>query len=130
MSDTKPEEITVQQEIDVISLVMRILGQRGMARTQAANAILDMQAEGLVVSKPKSEEAAVKVTLVPVEVFGTDPAYGLMDAVSSWSDCNRAIGHIYRRDEEENVPFRNPSDVITVYVPRSELAKFDKKIGD
>jgi hypothetical protein len=128
MGDIKPEAITDQQEIDVISLVMGILGQRGMTPTQAANTILDMQAEGLVVSKPKPEEAAVKVTLVPVEVFGTDSGYGLMDAVSPWSDCNRAIGHIYRRDEEENVPFRNSSDVITVYVPRNELAKFDKTV--
>jgi hypothetical protein len=75
-------------------------------------------------------EDLVKVTLVPVEVFGADSGYGLMDAVSSWSDCNRAIGHIYRRDEEDNVPFRNPDDVITVYVPRSELTKFDRNVGD
>jgi hypothetical protein len=74
----------------------------------------------------------VKVTLVPVEVFCTrdEEGYGLMDGVSPWSDCNRAIGHIYRRDEEDNVPFRNPSDVITVYVPRSELSKFDRKVMD
>lgn len=48
-------------------------------------------------------EGLVKMRLVPVGVFGTngcgDPdcehckknsGYGLMDAVSSWSDCNRA----------------------------------------
>jgi hypothetical protein len=72
----------------------------------------------------------VKVTLVPVEVFGADSGYGLVDAVSAWSDCNRAVGHIYRRDEEANVPHRNPDDVITVYVPRSELPKFDRKFGE
>lgn len=71
----------------------------------------------------------VKVTLVPVEVFGTE-SYGLADAVSPWSDCNRARGHIYRRDEDENVPYRNPSEVITVYVPRNELPKFDESFGD
>lgn len=73
------------------------------------------------------DQDLVKVTLVPVEVFGADSGYGLMDAVTWWSDCNRAIGHIFRRDEEDSVPFRDPSEVITVYVPRSELPKFDKK---
>ena len=68
----------------------------------------------------------VKVTLVPVEVFGTD-GYGLSDAVSPWSDCNRAIGHIYRRDDESSVSHRNPEDVITIYVPREELHKFEKE---
>lgn len=82
----------------------------------------------------------VRVKLVPVEVFGTDDAcgncgaehewgYGLMDAVQAWSDCNRAIGRIYRRDEDSSEPYRQPGDTITVYVPQSELAKFDKKYG-
>jgi hypothetical protein len=75
-------------------------------------------------------EDLVKVTLVPVEVFGAESGYGLMDAVSPWSDCNRSIGHIYRRDDEATVPFRNPSDVITIYVPRSEIEKFDRKVID
>jgi hypothetical protein len=67
----------------------------------------------------------VKVTLVPVEVFGTD-GYGLSDAVGAQSDCNRARGHIYRRDDTYSIPHRNPEDVITIYVPREELSKFDK----
>lgn len=72
------------------------------------------------------QEELVKVTLVPVEIFGSD-AYGLSDAVSPWSDCNRAAGRIYRRDDENAVPYRNAEDVITIYVPRSELHKFDKE---
>jgi hypothetical protein len=82
-------------------------------------------------------EELVKVTLVPVETFPgecptceTEVTYGLMDAVAGYSDCNRAIGHIYRRDDEESVPHRDPADVITVYVPRSELAKFEKQFGE
>lgn len=72
----------------------------------------------------------IKVTLVPVEVFGASDGYGLADAVQAWSDCNRARGQIYRRDDEYSIPFRNPEDVITIYVPRSELHKFDKKYGE
>jgi hypothetical protein len=77
-----------------------------------------------------TEDELVKVTLVPVEVFGADSGYGLSDAVSPWSDCNRAVGRVYRRDEEDTVPHRNPEEVITVYVPRSELPKFDRKFGE
>lgn len=74
-------------------------------------------------------EPLVKVTLVPVEVFGADEGYGLMDAVSPWSDCNRARGHIYRRDDIRE-RHREPGDTITVYVPQSELAKFEKHFGE
>jgi hypothetical protein len=81
-------------------------------------------------------DALVKVVLVPVEVFGADeedcPAcpetvtfgYGLMDAVSAWSDCNRAIGHIYRVEDMEGRDSEGTPDCITVYVPQSEVAKF------
>jgi hypothetical protein len=88
--------------------------------------------------KDVEKQNLVKVTLVPVEVFGTDcpkcndgiEHYGLCDAVPAYSDCNRADGQIYRRDDESSVPYRNPDDVITIYVPRNELSKFDKKFGD
>lgn len=84
----------------------------------------------------------VRVKLVPVEVFGVDDqpcehcggivagAYGLMDAVSAWSDCNRAIGHIFRKDDDHSEQYRDPADTVTIYVPQSEMAKFDKKYGD
>ena len=87
-------------------------------------------------------EPLVRVRLVPVEVFGADEedcpgcperiefGYGLMDAVQAWSDCNRAIGRIYRVDEESSERFREPGDTITVYVPQSEMAKFEKRFGD
>lgn len=80
--------------------------------------------------------------LVPVEVFGADEeqcrncgetvecGYGLMDAVQAWSDCNRAIGRIYRVDEERNEAWREAGDTITVYVPQSEMAKFERRYGD
>jgi len=88
------------------------------------------------ISTAQTGEPLVKVRLVPVEVFGTDecdhcgtPAgYGLSDAVSPWSDCNRAIGHIYRRDDIDQ-RHRDPGDTITVYVPQSELPKLDKRYG-
>lgn len=76
-----------------------------------------------------NDEDLVKVILVPVEVFGAD-SYGLTDAISPWSDCNRARGHIYRREEMPEKPFPNPDDVITIYVPRSELQKFDRRRGE
>jgi hypothetical protein len=87
-------------------------------------------------------EPLTRVRLVPVEMFGAGeedcpecPATvtfgcGLMDAVSGYSDCNRAIGHIYRVDEEDSEPYRAPGDTITVYVPESELPKFARRYGD
>lgn len=81
-------------------------------------------------------EPLVKVTLVPVEVFGTECSncdedfhYGLCDAVGAGSDCNRAVGRIYRRHDTD-IEFGDPDDVITVYVPESELWKFDKRFGE
>lgn len=78
-----------------------------------------------------------KVYLVPVEVFGADECekcevptgYGLCDVAEPGSDCNRAVGHIYRRDDSDQ-RYRNPEEVIRIYVPLSELPKFDKKFGD
>ena len=87
-------------------------------------------------------DALVRVRLVPVEVFGADEedcegcgetvqfGYGLCDAVQAWSDCNRAIGHIFRKDDDYAEGYRTPGDTITVYVPQSELAKFEKRYGD
>jgi hypothetical protein len=87
-------------------------------------------------------EPLVRITLVPVEHFGADEedcpncptrietGYGLMDAVSAWSDCNRAIGRIYRVDEDSSASFRQPGDTITVYVPQSQMALLEKRYGD
>jgi len=83
-------------------------------------------------------EPLVKVVLVPVEVFGADRCdrcesrmgYGLMDAVSAWSDCNRAIGRIYRREDLEGRNEDGAAGCITVYVPESEAGKFDHRYGD
>jgi hypothetical protein len=81
-------------------------------------------------------ERLVPITLVPVQVFGTecdtcekDVGYGLMDAVSAWSDCNRAHGRIYRVDDAFSAPYREPDDVITVYVPESRVAWFEKRFS-
>jgi hypothetical protein len=84
----------------------------------------------------------VPVSLVPVEVFGADEedcnecgttvkcGYGLMDAVQAWSDCNRAIGRIYRVDDGYAQPYRDAGDTVTVYVKRSDLPWFEKRFGE
>ena len=93
-----------------------------------------------------AEPAFVQIHLVPVEVFGgNDPAeedalgkagldprwsYGLCDAVQSWSDCNRAWGKIYRRDEEGSTPYRKPGETVTVYVAPEDMFFFDKVWSD
>jgi hypothetical protein len=48
--------------------------------------------------------------------------YGLMDAVSAWSDCNRSEGRIYRMDEEYSEPYREPGDTITVTLSGGPIA--------
>lgn len=80
----------------------------------------------------------VPLRLVPVCVFGAgcgteehiatcpDCGYGLCDAVSSWSDCNRAIGRIYRVDDTRP-EHRQPGETVTVWVPRDQLCWFDKR---
>lgn len=95
-----------------------------------------------LVTVPELAEVLVRVRLVPVEVFGADEkdcegcgetikfGYGLMDAVQAWSDCNRAIGHIFRKDDDYTEGYRTPGDTITVYVPQSEMAKFERRYGD
>lgn len=86
----------------------------------------------------------VPVRLVPVEAFGGDCdchlehdhdgnpcagwGYGLMDAVPGYSDCNRAHGRIYRRDEDWSL--RDPSEVIVVWVASAEIKKFDQIFGN
>lgn len=93
------------------------------------------------------------ITLVPVEVFGGECSchedaeahdrqgdcrgwgYGLMDAVQSWSDCNRAVGRIYRAEDladpgEDPAKYRTPGEVMTVLVPRDQVSWFDRKWGD
>lgn len=80
----------------------------------------------------------IRVRIVPVEVFGTDDCcehnpdgvgercaaagYGLMDAVSCWSDCNRAVGHIYRFDDL--LANREPGETLTVWVDHDEYVAF------
>jgi hypothetical protein len=84
----------------------------------------------------------VRIRLVPVEVFGADEedcrgcgevircGYGLMDAVSAYSDCNRATGRIYRMDDIEGRDEEGLAGCITVYVPQSELEKFERRYGE
>ncbi len=82
----------------------------------------------------------IKLRLVPVEVFGGvdcgkrcthcdeihEWGYGLMDATSAWSDCNRAIGHIYRVDDMD--PSVNPDrETVDVWVDPKDLPFFEKK---
>ena len=71
-----------------------------------------------------------KIRLVPVEVFGADDGYGLSDAVSAWSDCNRAYGKIYRVDESDSLPYRQEGDTVEVLVKKSDLSFFDKRFDN
>lgn len=73
--------------------------------------------------KPK----LVKLTLVPVEVFGAEDGYGLSDAVSWWTDCNRAAGKIYRVEDLEGK--RNPGETVEIWVNEKDLPFFEKKWG-
>ena len=87
------------------------------------------------------DDELVEIELVPVEVFGADgcglpdckhcrdhSGYGLMDAVSAWSDCNRATGRIYR---VEDLPGpRQPGDTIKVFIRKQDLPWLQKRHGD
>ena len=72
----------------------------------------------------------VKIKLIPVEVFGAEDGYGLMDAVSWWGDCNRAVGKIYRV-EDLDVPddTRKTGETVEVWVKKSDLPFFEKRWG-
>lgn len=72
-------------------------------------------------------EEMVELRLVPVQVFGAEDGYGLMDAVSSWSDCNRAEGRIYRVDD---LSHREPGETVSIFVRPEDVAWFEKKWGD
>lgn len=83
-----------------------------------------VQPEGTPPGMTAQEQASGVVTLVPkCPGWG----YGLMDAVSSWSDCNRASGRIYRVDEPGH---REPGETVTVYVPVESLPWFERRFGD
>lgn len=78
----------------------------------------------------------VPVRLCPVMVFGADECdaceaptgYGLMDAASAWSDCNRPWQLIYRRDDPEFQ--RLEHETILIWVTPEEAAKFERVLGD
>jgi len=65
----------------------------------------------------------VALRLVPVEVFGAEDGYGLNDAVSAWSDCNRARGHIYRVDNIDP-QYREPGETVEIFVRQTDLPFF------
>lgn len=69
----------------------------------------------------------IELRLVPVEVFGADDGYGLCDAVSAWSDCNRARGKIYRIDD---ISPRRPGETVSIFIKPTDLGFFEKKWGD
>lgn len=68
----------------------------------------------------------MKVWLVPIEVFsaGFDPldpddfSYGLCDAVGAGSDCNRAVGHMYRIETDPRwaEEFLKPGECLEIEV--------------
>lgn len=78
------------------------------------------------------------LTLVPVEVFGLmcddhEPprpvAWGLCDAVSAWSDCNRADGHLYRVEDLQGIA-REPGETVRVWVAEADVPFFLKRWGE
>lgn len=95
--------------------------------------------------------ALVPLTLVPVEVFGCDDCclhspppyssrlaqdgecesagYGLSDAVSGWSDCNRAVGKVYRVEDLDGAT-REQGETVQVYVRPEDLPFFEKVFGE
>lgn len=109
----------------------------------------------MVDEAPRSMTAAdgavlIQVRLVPVEVFGVGcdqcygketftcdqcgrqghHGYGLCDAVSAWSDCNRAEGHIFRFDDTDP-QYREAGETLTVWVRRDEYEAFaNQRWGD
>lgn len=98
----------------------------------------------VVVPEVVTPRVQVRLILVPVEVFGADGCdhpgcddpqcpgggYGVMDAVGpGFSDCNRAIGHIYRvedlsRDGEEYLVDDGQQVRVAVWVDQSDLPFF------
>lgn len=80
----------------------------------------------------------IPIRLVPVEVFGaglcgddcphcpTHVGYGLMDAAEPGSDCNRAVGHIYRVDDTDPA-YRLPGETMVVYVDVTSLSWFKER---
>jgi len=91
------------------------------------NRMLDLDAE--VERLTTENEKMSEVFLTPVEVFGAEGGYGLMDASSAWSDCNRAIGHIFRVDDLADNG--NPERVrVRVLVSASELEKLAVRYGE
>lgn len=95
----------------------------------------------------------IEATLVPVQVFGENmccehnphgalvipenvgvvdceaQGNGLMDAVSSWSDCNRAWGRIYRFEDLAGAN-REAGETLTIRVKRDEFEAFIAKRFD
>ena len=108
------EETTVNsliQEFELNDLMGKIIehcfNQWNEKDMFIANRIKDFVKDFLEIKLQQAGEVAVreerkkykKLKLVPVEVFGTEDGYGLMDSIEPWSDCNRADGHIYRIDD-------------------------------
>ena len=91
---------------------------------------------------PFPAEDLTSLVLVPVEVFGADcqhdgcedphhAAYGISDAVSPWSDCNRAAGRIYRvEDLPDPMAGRLPGDVLTIWARKADVPWFERRFGD
>ena len=84
-------------------------------------------------------EGFTRLKLVPVEIFGLmcddhpedrPVSWGMMDAVSSWSDCNRADGKIYRVDESDSELHREPGETVEIWVRDDQVAFFSKTWGE
>jgi len=70
----------------------------------------------------------IKLVLIPVQVFGAKEGeeewgYGLCDAVGGQSDCNRAIGHIFRVATIDETEYLKPGEFLIIDFPDSHQAQ-------
>lgn len=78
----------------------------------------------------KQKNELMKLRLVPIQVFGEgeDWGYGLCDAVSPWSDCNRALGRIYRVDDDWMN--REEGETIDIFIDPKDAGFFSMLFGE
>jgi len=85
-----------------------------------------IQPEGTPEGMTAQEQPSGVIKLVP-RCEGW--SYGLSDAVGAKSDCNRAIGKIYRVHDTDHASGR-PEDTVVVFVPRSAVQWFETQRGE